>query len=87
MFTLLPNTLFDDGSIECKTLTICTQDGSFYTDFERISTIPAYRCILQALQYAIRNDLKTKGMGHWIDTRSINLYTLEGDRVLEIHWD
>jgi hypothetical protein len=50
---ILPNELFDDGSIECKTFCVCTSDDSIVCE---LSYIKLYHFeYMQAIQDAIKD--------------------------------
>lgn len=74
---LLDNSMFDDGSVECRNFVFCTADAAYNAEWDLVQRcIPYPELILEAI---------ARGKHH-VNVKSIGLQ-YSGDLVLEIQWD
>lgn len=72
---LLPNSLFDDDSLECKTWVVADSEGSSIVSYEHIKT--TFPNLIERINQAIKEGKNYIGSG--------NDFTFPG--YFEIQWD
>ena len=73
MLTLLDNSLFDDGSIECLNFWVCDKDETYQASLDYIRNTPVFEQVKSAIQ---------NGKSYV----SVNFTDGEGIKILEIQW-